>query len=750
MSDADTDERRTAHRSETDDEADAEPLSSTRREAMGLLGFGGFGFGRGRSGRGGRGQPFYDWQDDVDANGNDLVDLGALSTVDTQTPIRDFAGENLSVDDGVLHADASSAVWADTTGDGLLETPDHEGIDVPAVRTKYVETTASEFTVAVLPDTQHYSRLDNGIFQQQTQWLVDNWDDLDGEMVLHLGDVVADPSDESEWDVAEEAIGILDDAGIPSLLCFGNHDAVDLREPTRFRERFPVERYERIVDETENVTGWGSYEGYSENVYLTQRVLGERFLYLTLEFGPRDAVLEWANDVVADHPDHTAVVVTHSYTAPDGTLVDEGTNYAPTNYFPDGADANNGVDVWEKFVSNHRNVQFAQSAHHLATNYADRVDSGEENNLVTQMFSNYQTEPNGGDGWLRLNRLDVDRGVASVDTYSPYLEEWASSGGETFDFDLWEYETDTVVRGQDDEDESDLDIEDQVRSIVRQELVDVVDPDAFLDLQFVGGSGSAVTDHSQFEFDGQLEGEYNRADDGVVEFFADAGGNLTVGSPRLLTGLEDVTFEAVVRPTGYPAQYGIVASKHNGGDDGEWYIAIDDSTFRFAHVSVSDGRRYLDQPYEFDTGELYHLAVTHDRTAETVTFYVNGEEIATASRPGTTKATQHPLVVGNYTPIGGNWQFGGDVYSFAIHPDPLDGEEIQARYRNSAAGDGEATVETTDVAAEDETNASANDTVEQTNNATNVDADTATSVGSDDATSVEPSNATVGESSSDD
>lgn len=672
---------------ESDESGDEKPndaVTTTRRGALALAGLTGLGLvSRPAAARGGN-QPFYDWREDVDANGRTLTNLGALSTVDNPAAIRNLAGQNLSVEDGVLHADVTSDVWTDQTGDGLLETPSHDGISVPGVVTEYVETTTSEFTVGVLPDTQNYSQLDNGVFERQTEWLAENAAELDLELVLHLGDLVSGPDVDAEWDVAEDAIGTLDDAGIPTLLCFGNHDAVDLRDPWRFRERFPIERYERVVSESDTLRDWGSYEGYPENVYLTQRVLGERFLYLTLEFGPRDEVLAWANDVLADHPDHSAVVVTHSFTAPDGTLVDAGTRYAPSNYFDSGADVNDGVDVWDKFLSNHRNVQYVQSAHHLATNYADSVASGDENNLVTRIFSNYQTEPNGGDGWLRLNRVDVDREVVDVDTYSPYRDEWADSGGETFDFDLWEYETRTVARGRDAEERL-AKLEGEIRSIVRRELVDVVSPEYFLNVSFDAGSGDVVTDRSQFDFDGRLDGTYEWVADGIVGFDADAGGYVDLGSPRLLTGLEGVTYEAVVRPTGYPDAYGIVASKHNGGDDGEWYLALSEDTFRFAHVSESDGRRYLDHPHAFDVGELYHLAVAHDAADGTFTFYVNGEEIASESRSGTTKGTSNPLYLGNYAPVGDAWQYGGEIHSFAIHPEPLQADELSARFEDSVA-----------------------------------------------------------------
>lgn len=62
---------------------------------------------RGERGRRGGGRPWDDWEADVNAHGNSLSELGALSTTTNGTPIADFAGENLSVDDGTLNAEGT-------------------------------------------------------------------------------------------------------------------------------------------------------------------------------------------------------------------------------------------------------------------------------------------------------------------------------------------------------------------------------------------------------------------------------------------------------------------------------------------------------------------------------------------------------------------------------------------------------------------------------------------------------------------
>ncbi len=86
---------------------------------------------------------------------------------------------------------------------------------------------AEDFTIVVVPDTQHYvdSADRTGTFNQQTQWIVDNADDLNVVFVSQLGDITENfDTVEVEWQRADSAMDILDNAGIPNNLAPGNHD----------------------------------------------------------------------------------------------------------------------------------------------------------------------------------------------------------------------------------------------------------------------------------------------------------------------------------------------------------------------------------------------------------------------------------------------------------------------------------------------------------------------------------------------
>ena len=66
---------------------------------------------------------------------------------------------------------------------------------------------APDFTIVPLPDTQHYvdSAAREFQFGAQTQWIVDNGDDLNTEFVTHSGDIVEHIDQfEQEWIYADQ------------------------------------------------------------------------------------------------------------------------------------------------------------------------------------------------------------------------------------------------------------------------------------------------------------------------------------------------------------------------------------------------------------------------------------------------------------------------------------------------------------------------------------------------------------------
>jgi len=340
--------------------------------------------------------------------------LAALSSacVDPADPVVDAAA-------------GADAWWADLAGAG--------------------GTPPGPFTIVVLPDTQFYAQAFPEIFKAQTDWILAHREDQRIAFVLHEGDIVNFDFDE-QWAVAAQSLHALD-GKVPYVLAAGNHDLSWKggrlsRDADLLNHYFPASSLATLPWPT------GTFEpGRMESHYQVLEAFGARWLVLALEHGPRDAVVEWADEVLSRHADLPAIVVTHAY------LSDIFGRYNRTNKQPfwpchdrmDLGGCNDGEDLWQKLLSRHDNVVFVFSGHVLHPG-AGRLTSDHPSGRHThQMLANYQTcadlpctnpatgkATRGGDGFLRLVRIDPVARTATVETYSPYLNEKKTDDAHAF------------------------------------------------------------------------------------------------------------------------------------------------------------------------------------------------------------------------------------------------------------------------------------------------------------------------------
>lgn len=271
------------------------------------------------------------------------------------------------------------------------------------------------YAIAVLPDTQYYARSYPVIFRRQIQYLAEQAAERNIVLALHVGDIT-DNNSPMEWERAAESMKLLDGV-MPFVLSQGNHDLNSAGNATN--------RESTLMDSVFPVIGqpWlkGTFpEGQVVNSYATFDFAGDRYLVISLEFGPRDEALEWANAVVEAHPDHSVIVVTHAYTHHTGARSNHAYQY-PIASSP--ATTVNGADqMWRKLISRHANMLMVVSGHH-SDGLARRVSRGQHGNAVYEIMANFQFGASGGGGYFPLFEFHPD-GSIEVYTYSPYFGEW--------------------------------------------------------------------------------------------------------------------------------------------------------------------------------------------------------------------------------------------------------------------------------------------------------------------------------------
>jgi mannan endo-1,4-beta-mannosidase len=296
---------------------------------------------------------------------------------------------------------------------------------------------APPFKLAILPDVQTYTKMYPEIFKVQTQWLAEH--NKDFRFVLQQGDIT-DWNSIEQWEAAREAFFILDDK-IPYTFVPGNHDMgndADIRNTDNFNRYFPYDKYVHTSH-----FGGAFQTDKMDNTWHTFTAGGIQWLILSLEFGTRNGVLEWAEKVIKKHPAHKVIINTHDYMYSDNTRMGNGDDWLPQSYGIGkemGENAvNNGEQIWEKLISRYKNIFMVLSGHVLHSGTGTLVSKGKHGNDVYQMLANYQEGvegvTKGGNGYMRIITIDIKKKIMDVKTYSPYINYYNTAPNQQFTFE---------------------------------------------------------------------------------------------------------------------------------------------------------------------------------------------------------------------------------------------------------------------------------------------------------------------------
>lgn len=291
-----------------------------------------------------------------------------------------------------------------------------------------------DFTIIVMPDTQGYVQYNSRkeIFRAQTNWIIEHQQQENIIFVIHLGDIIQSYSvpgtSEPEWEFAADCMNDLAEAGIPFGTVPGNHDYYSARDSAMYNQYFPLSGFEAM-----ETFGGAFEENSSDNTWHSFRAGGISFLVFMLEFGSRDVVLEWAGNIIEDHPGFAAISATHGYLDYDDHQLGPSDYHSPVNGFG-LTDGNSGTGMWDKHFSKHKDNFMVLSGHTGSSDdgagyLESENDAGE---LVYQLMSNYQYFPTDNLGYLRIMDFSPrDRNV-TIRTYSPHLDLSLTDSGNNF------------------------------------------------------------------------------------------------------------------------------------------------------------------------------------------------------------------------------------------------------------------------------------------------------------------------------
>ncbi len=282
-----------------------------------------------------------------------------------------------------------------------------------------------DFTVVVFPDPQNETQYFPQVLNSQTQWIVNNRQALNIQMVMTEGDNVNDGASTAQLQNLDAAFRLLDNAGIPYLLGVGNHDYNGFtpkisRNLSGFNQWFGPGRFAGKAYFKGNFPA-----GSNANSYAVLTINGQQYLFLTLEYRPTSASLDWAESILAANPDNEVIVVDHSFVLKNNTRED----LCDDQDMP--ASNATGQAVWMR-LRKYNNVIMFLSGHFTGGSGARRADLGDNGNLVNQLFADYQDYANGGNGWLRIITFHPATNSISVQSYSPYLNQYMTDSTNQF------------------------------------------------------------------------------------------------------------------------------------------------------------------------------------------------------------------------------------------------------------------------------------------------------------------------------
>ncbi|WP_425415285.1 S-layer homology domain-containing protein [Paenibacillus stellifer] len=266
------------------------------------------------------------------------------------------------------------------------------------------ESVPFDYSFVWMSDTQYYAESYPHIYEDIVNWIAAKKDELNIKYVFHTGDIVDDADQAYEWDVANQNMKVLEDAGLPYGVLAGNHD-VDHQygDYSYYWTHYGEDRFK-------DQPYYG--ESYKNNMghYDLISAGGNDYIMLYMGWGLGDDEIDWMNEVLQKYPNRKAIICMHEYLLVSG-------NRAPI------ADK-----VFERVVMPNKNVIATLSGHyHDSELLVDGIDDdgdGVNDRNVYQMLADYQGAPEGGLGYIRLLKVDAAHNKIYVQTYSPYLKEY--------------------------------------------------------------------------------------------------------------------------------------------------------------------------------------------------------------------------------------------------------------------------------------------------------------------------------------
>lgn len=223
---------------------------------------------------------------------------------------------------------------------------------------------------------------------------------------------MTDASDPAQWARAKAATDVLVGAGLPHLVATGNHDYAASnpagRDLTGYLATYPAVYWTGAA--------WfngGMYDNNPANIWFTQTIGGKNYIFVSIEDIPRAEVCTWLEGVLAAHPNHLGIVVSHDYINQSDAV------------------STNGLPLREAMTAK-GNCRLIGSGHVTAGQAGDRVDLQSSGARLCQFMFNWQDGVPPWSGYLRICTIKPNSRAVLHQTYSPTLNSYLETADYQF------------------------------------------------------------------------------------------------------------------------------------------------------------------------------------------------------------------------------------------------------------------------------------------------------------------------------
>lgn len=286
-----------------------------------------------------------------------------------------------------------------------------DGADVIfAVDTKF-ELDPEHSYIAVFGDLQTYTM---GRFieyyQKSCEWIRGQYDSgIRICSILAVGDITQNNTPE-QWLAFKTASDTVSSV-IPFYVCPGNHDYSWSSSKIYDRSNTRINAFAHFP-----ITDEGIIEYYEDNDlsnYVAKTNVRPNLLLLSLEFAPREDVLDWATDYVEKNPDKGFILMTHEWLTGDGERVvsDSDSELQLEGY----SSYTLPEYIWRQLVSPNNNILCVLCGHNGFS--ASNFTTNEFGRPVPQILFNLQSVTHGGSGLIQILEFESDYSTVNVFIY---------------------------------------------------------------------------------------------------------------------------------------------------------------------------------------------------------------------------------------------------------------------------------------------------------------------------------------------